>query len=81
MSDFREIVKFRPFFEVRKNFKLLKSRHVVYHFEVRDLEYQKYRENMNNNRFRKIHKSFLKMAKFEYFAKQIIYTYSPDHML
>ena len=27
MSDFREIVKFRSFFEVRKNFKPLKFRH------------------------------------------------------
>ena len=40
MSNFREIVKFRSLFEVRKNFKLLKSRHVVYHFEVPDLENQ-----------------------------------------
>ena len=40
MSDFREIVKFRPFFEVRKNFRLLELRHVVYHFEARDLENQ-----------------------------------------
>ena len=41
----------------------------------------KYRENMNNNKFREIHKSFLKTAKFEYFAKQIIYSYSRDHLL
>ena len=29
-------MKFRPFFEVRINFKLLEFRHVVYHFEARD---------------------------------------------
>ena len=40
MSDFREIVKFRPFLKVRKNLELLKFRHVVYHFEARDLENQ-----------------------------------------
>ena len=34
----------------------------------------KYPENINNNRFREVHKSFLKIAKFEYFAKQIIYS-------
>ena len=49
-----------------KNFKLLKFRHVVYHFKARDLDNQiyslslkiifKYRENMNNT----IHKAFLK---------------------
>ena len=36
MSDFREIVKFRPVLEVRKNFKLLKFRYC----EARDLEDQ-----------------------------------------
>ena len=40
MSDFSEIIKFRPFFEVRKNFELLKFTQVVYHFEARDLENQ-----------------------------------------
>ena len=41
MSDFREIVKFRPFFEVRKNFKLFKFvLHVVCHFVARDLKNQ-----------------------------------------
>ena len=32
----------------------------------------RYRENMSNNRFREIHKTFLEIAKFEYFTKQII---------
>ena len=34
----------------------------------------KYHEYMSNNKFREIHKSFLKTAKFEYFGKQIIYS-------
>ena len=77
MSDFREIVKFRPFFEVQKNFKLLNFRHVVYHFEACNLYWRiriyslfpeifKCRENISNNRFLEIHKSFLKVAKFEF---------------
>ena len=78
MRDFREIVKFRPFLEVRKNFKLLNFRHVVHHFEARDLGIriyvEKYLENMSNNKFRKIHKRYIKTAKFEYFAKEIIYS-------
>ena len=80
MSNFRKIVKFRPLFEVRKKFKLLKSRHVAYQFEVRDWKIRiislfheifKYRENINNNRFREIYKSFLKISKFEYFANRL----------
>ena len=35
MSKFRDIVKFRRYFRVRKNFELFKFRHVVYHFEAR----------------------------------------------
>ena len=38
MSNFREIGGFRPFSEVRKNFKLLEYEHIIYHFEARDLE-------------------------------------------
>ena len=30
--------EFRPFSEVRKNFKLLEYEHIIYHFEARDLE-------------------------------------------
>ena len=30
------MVKFRPFFEVRKNFILLDYEHIVHNFEVRD---------------------------------------------
>ena len=40
MRDFHGIVKFRPFFEVRKNFELLEYGCVIYHFEARDLENQ-----------------------------------------
>ena len=72
MSDFREIVRSRLYFEVQKSFRLLKFIHVVYRFEARDLENQniwllreifKYRENMSNNGFRETQKSFLKIAK------------------
>ena len=39
MSNFREIGGiFRPFSEVRINFKLLEYEHITYHFEARDLE-------------------------------------------
>ena len=38
MSNFREIGEFRPFSEVRKNFKLSEYEHIIYHFEARDLE-------------------------------------------
>ena len=35
----------------------------------------------SNNVFREIGKCFRKTAKFEFFAKQIIYLESPDHPL
>ena len=39
MSNFREVVGFfRPFLEVRKNFKLLEHKYIIYHFEAGDLE-------------------------------------------
>ena len=38
MSDFREIAEFRPFLEVRKNFKLLEHKNIIYHFKARDIE-------------------------------------------
>ena len=48
-------------FEVRKNFQPLKFRHVIHH-RIYNLfpEIFKNRENMSNNRFREIHKAFLK---------------------
>ena len=41
----------------------------------------KFREDKTNNVFREILKCFRKTAKFEFFAKQIIYLESPDHPL
>ena len=41
----------------------------------------KFREDKSNNVFREILKCFCKTAKFEFFAKQIIYLESPDHPL
>ena len=38
MSNFSEVVGFRPFLEVRKNFKLLEHKHIIYYFEAGDLE-------------------------------------------
>ena len=39
MSNFREVIAdFRPFLEVRKNFKFLEHNYIIYHFEVGDLE-------------------------------------------
>ena len=35
---FANFSEFRSFLEVRKNFKLLEYKHIIYHFEVRDLE-------------------------------------------
>ena len=40
-----------------------------------------FREDKSNNVFREIRKCFRKTAKFEFFAKQIIYLESPDHPL
>ena len=37
MSNFREVVEFRPFLEVQKNFRLLDHRHTIYHLEAGDL--------------------------------------------
>ena len=41
----------------------------------------KFREDKSNNVFREIRKCFRKTAKFEFFAKQIIYLESTDHPL
>ena len=37
-EHFREVVGFRPFLKVQKNFKLLEHKHIIYDFEARDLE-------------------------------------------
>ena len=51
-------------------------RYVIWRIRIYSLfrKIFKYRENMSNNRFREIQKSFPKIAKFEYYAKQIIYS-------
>ena len=76
--------------EVRKNFKLLEHKHIIYHFEARDLRFQIYnlfreifkvREDKSNKVFHEILKCFHKTAKFEFFTKQIIYLESPNHAL
>ena len=61
-------------------------KHVIWRFQIYNLfrEIFKFREDKSNNVFREIRKmlkSFRKTAKFEFFAKQIIYLESPDHPL
>ena len=58
-------------------------KHVIWRFQIYNLfrEIFKFREDKSNNVFREIRKCFLKTAKFEFFAKQIIYLESPDHPL
>ena len=58
-------------------------KHVVCRFRIYNYfrEIFKFRENMSKNRFREISLSVHKIAKFEYFAKVIIYSKSPDHVL
>ena len=51
----------------------------VFYQNARDVF--KFREDKSNNVFREIRKCFRKTAKFEFFAKQIIYLESPDHPL
>ena len=52
-------------------------KHVIWRFQI----YNLFREDKSNNVFREIPKCFRKTAKFEFFAKQIIYLESPDHPL
>ena len=56
-------------------------KHVVWRFQIYNLfrEIFKFREDKSNNVFREIRKCFRITAKFEFFAKQIIYLESPDH--
>ena len=58
-------------------------KHVIWRFQIYNLfrEIFKFREDKSNNVFREIRKCFRKTAKFEFFAKQIIYLESPDHPL
>ena len=58
-------------------------KHVIWRFQICNLfrEIFKFREDKSNNVFHEIRKCFRKTAKFEFFAKQIIYLESPDHPL
>ena len=58
-------------------------KNVVWRFRIYNYfcEIFKFRENMSKNRFREISLSVHKIAKFKYFAKVIIYSKSPDHVL
>ena len=56
---------------------------VIWRFQIYNLfrEIFKFCEGKSNKEFFKILKYFLKTAKFELFAKQIMYLDSPDHAL
>ena len=91
MSNFRDMALHGSGMAVRKNFKLLKYEHIIYHFKARGLEisniYNYFREILKFRDFYEHFKKFreicfcLFFAKFEYFAKVIIYSKSPDHVL
>ena len=49
---------FRPFLEVRKNFKLLEHKHTIYHFEAGDLEVPIYNLFHENSNFAVLQKHF-----------------------
>ena len=65
------------------NISYIVLKHVIWRFQIYKLfrEICKFREDKSNNVFRKILKCFRKTAKFEFFAKQIIYLESRDHPL
>ena len=69
----------RFFGSVNLNILYIILKHVVWRFRIYNYfsEILKFRENMSKTEFSK----FLKIAKFEYFAKIIIYSKSPDHVL
>ena len=56
---------------------------VIWRLQIYNLfrEIFKFCEDKSNNVFREILTCFRKTAKFEFFAKQIIYLESPDHLL
>ena len=87
MSNFRGMAPERMFEKI-SNFKIMIIlyiilKHMVWGFRIYNYfrEIFKFRENMSKNRFREISLSVRKIAKFEYFAKVIIYSRSPDHVL
>ena len=70
------------------NFKIMNIlyiilKYVIWRFRIYNYfrEIFKFRENMSKNRFREISLSVHKIAKFKCFAKVIIYSKSPDHVL
>ena len=93
VSRFYEQSEFRPFLEVRKNFKLFKLwstnisyiilKRVIWRCQI----YNLFREKFKFRGFTKTFQNFAKciiaflFTKFKYFAKQIIYLESPDHAL
>ena len=94
MSNFREMAPQgsamapEQMFEKISNFKIMNIlyiilKHVIWRFRIYNYfcEIFKFRENMSKNRFREISLSVHKIAKFKYFAKVIIYSKSPDHVL
>ena len=56
---------------------------MIWRFQIYNLfpEIFKIREDKSNNIFREILKCFRKTVNFKFFAKQIIYLESPDHLL
>ena len=84
MSNFREMLRKGS----RKNFRLLKYEHIIYHFKARGdsvdinffAKYLNFEEILAKTDFTKF-SSVYKIAKFRYFAKVITYSKSPDHVL
>ena len=81
LGHFRKFEKISNFQNMNILYIILK--HVIWRFQIYNLfrEIFKFREDKSNNVFREIRKCFRKTAKFEFFAKQIIYLESPDHPL
>ena len=77
-TDVRKISSFKIM-----NILYIILKHVLWRFRIYNyfLEIFKFRENMSKNRFREISLSAHKLAKFKYFAKVIIFSKSPDHVL
>ena len=87
MTNFREMALERMFKKI-SDFKIMNIlyiilKHVVWRFRIYNYfrEIFKFRENMSKSKFREIYLNVHKIAKFENFAKVIIYSKSPDHLL
>ena len=88
MNNFREMAPNGQMLEKISDFKIMNIlyiilKHVVWRFRIYNYFHEifKFRENMSKIRFREISLSVHKIAKFKYFAKVIIYSKSPDHVL